>query len=101
LDILNKGFAYNGMVPDFLPYRSDAKHPVASAPIKALKCFCLFGLWPKIEASGLEGRGFPERNISIPDSFPQSRLKRRVCREAYRSSHPFRGWSLTSIMVLK
>jgi hypothetical protein len=59
-------------------------HPVASAPFKALKCLCLFGLWPKIEASRLKGRGFPEGNISIPDSFP---LKR----EAYRSSHPLSG----------
>jgi hypothetical protein len=24
---------------DFLPYKQDAAHPVASAPFKALKCF--------------------------------------------------------------
>jgi len=26
---------------DFLPYKPGASHPVASAPFKALKCFCL------------------------------------------------------------
>jgi hypothetical protein len=34
----------------FLPFKPGASHPVASAPFKALKCFCLFGLWPKIQA---------------------------------------------------
>jgi len=28
--------------------KPDALHPVANATIKALTCFCLFGLWPKI-----------------------------------------------------
>jgi hypothetical protein len=55
---------------DFLPYKPGAWHPVASAPFKALKCFCLFGLWPKIEASCLKEQGFPERDISISDSSP-------------------------------
>jgi hypothetical protein len=27
---------------DFLPYKPGALHPVASAPIKALMCFCLY-----------------------------------------------------------
>ena len=44
----------------FLPYITGAPHPFASAPFKALTCFCL------------------------------SPLVRR------NSSHPLRGWSLTS-----
>ncbi len=39
---------------DFLPDKPGAKHPVASAPFKALKRFCLFGLWPKIQATRFE-----------------------------------------------
>jgi hypothetical protein len=39
---------------DFLPYKPGALHPAASAPFKALRCFCLFGLWPKIQATRLE-----------------------------------------------
>jgi hypothetical protein len=40
---------------NFLPYKPGAPHPVASAPIKALMCFCLFGLWPKIQATRSAG----------------------------------------------
>ncbi len=75
----------NGLtVFDFLLDKPGALHPVASATFKALKRFCLFGLWPKIEASRPKGRGFPGRNISIPDSLPLNR-------EAYRSSQPHSG----------
>ena len=40
---------------DFLPYKPGAPHPVASAPLKAQMCFCLFGLWPKIQATRSAG----------------------------------------------
>jgi hypothetical protein len=58
----NPSHAKHGMVIE--------AHPVASEPIKALMCFCLSDLWPKIEASRPKGRGFPERKLSNPDSFP-------------------------------
>ena len=35
----------------YLPYKPGASHPVASVPVKALNCFCLFGRWPKIQAT--------------------------------------------------
>jgi hypothetical protein len=40
---------------DFLPYKPGASHPVASAPFKALKCFCLSPLLAeKLEPSRAE-----------------------------------------------
>jgi hypothetical protein len=86
----------NGCSPVFPPWGRESNpshtkhgmvidaHPVASAPFKALTCFCLFGHRPKSEASRPKGRSFPERNISIPDSFSLNR-------EAYRSGHPHSG----------
>jgi hypothetical protein len=38
-----------------LPYKPGALHPVASAPIKALTCFCLFGLWQKRQVTRFAG----------------------------------------------
>jgi hypothetical protein len=46
---------YLSCFDDFLPYKPGALHPVASAPINALMCFCLFGLWPKIQATRSAG----------------------------------------------
>jgi len=37
--------------------KPDPLHPVAKATIKALTCFCLFGLWPKIQATRFTGAG--------------------------------------------
>jgi hypothetical protein len=31
--------------------KQGALHPVTNATIKSLTCFCLFGLWPKIQAT--------------------------------------------------
>jgi hypothetical protein len=42
-----------------LPYKPGALHPVASAPYKALKCFGLFGLWPKIRQRALADKFKP------------------------------------------
>ena len=32
-----------------------ALRPVTTATLKALTCFCLFGLWPKIQATRFAG----------------------------------------------
>jgi hypothetical protein len=38
-----------------LPNKPGALHPDASSTLKALTCFCLFGLWPKIQATRFAG----------------------------------------------
>jgi len=32
-------------------FKPGATRPVTTATFKALTCFCLFGLWPKIQAT--------------------------------------------------
>jgi hypothetical protein len=36
-------------------FQPGALHPVTTATIKAQTCFCLFGLWPKIQATRFAG----------------------------------------------
>jgi hypothetical protein len=38
-----------------LQNKPGALHPDASSTSKALTCFCLFGLWPKIQATRFAG----------------------------------------------
>jgi hypothetical protein len=36
-------------------FKPGARHPVTTATIKALTCFCLSGLWPEIQATRVAG----------------------------------------------
>jgi hypothetical protein len=40
---------------DDLPFKPRAMHAVAGAKMEALRSFCLFGLWPKIQAAPFAG----------------------------------------------